>query len=96
MHLFRKASSAIGPVLPDLLRALANRLASAKMPSFMQSLNLPFAYLLGTEYTEQTIALLTQFEVDGGDKRKSGLEIVLESWCDVCETISGSWNIRVR
>ena len=34
MHLFRKAGPAIGPVLPDLLRAVAQRLATAEMPSF--------------------------------------------------------------
>jgi hypothetical protein len=34
MHMFRKAGSAIGPVLPDLSRAMVERLAVAKMPSF--------------------------------------------------------------
>lgn len=36
MHLFRKAGDAIGPVLPDLLRAVVTRLATATMPSFIQ------------------------------------------------------------
>lgn len=36
MHLFRKAGEAIGPVLPDLLRAVVARLATATMPSFIQ------------------------------------------------------------
>lgn len=36
MHLFRKAGEAIGPVLPDLLRAVVTRLATATMPSFTQ------------------------------------------------------------
>jgi hypothetical protein len=35
MHLFRKAGGAIGPVLPDLLRAIVERLAVAKLPSFI-------------------------------------------------------------
>ncbi|ORX37597.1 armadillo-type protein [Kockovaella imperatae] len=95
MHMFRKATSSIGPVLPDLLRVLATRLASAKMPSFVQSLVLPFAYLLGTEHTESTITLLTSFDVPTEAGNKSALLIVLEAWCDICETISGSWNIRV-
>ena len=36
MHLFRKAGHAMGGVLPDLLRAVVQRLASAKMPMFIQ------------------------------------------------------------
>lgn len=36
MHLFRKAGGAIGPVLPDLLRAIVGRLAVAKLPSYIQ------------------------------------------------------------
>lgn len=36
IHLLRKASSAIGPILPDLLQALVSRLAQAKLPSFIQ------------------------------------------------------------
>ena len=36
MHMFRKAGSAIGPVLPDLLRAIVTRLTTAHLPSFIQ------------------------------------------------------------
>jgi hypothetical protein len=35
MHLFRKAGNEIGPVLPELLRAVAQRLTTAKLPSFV-------------------------------------------------------------
>ena len=66
------------------------------MPSFIQSLIMPFAYLLGTDHTEETISLLSSFEVQTEEGGKSGLEAVLGAWCDVCEIISGSWNIRVR
>jgi hypothetical protein len=36
MHLFRKAGSSMGPILPDLLRALVHRITTAQMPSFIQ------------------------------------------------------------
>jgi hypothetical protein len=36
MHLFRKAGSTMGPVLPDLSKAVVNRLAHAKMASCIQ------------------------------------------------------------
>jgi hypothetical protein len=106
----------MGPVLPDLLRAVVARLATAKLPSFIQvcralaihgiawvaadvaqSLVMPFAYLFSTEHTAQTIQLLSQFSVpavEGGEK--SALEVVLSAWCETSETVSGSWNIRVR
>ncbi|OWZ73050.1 hypothetical protein AYX14_01478 [Cryptococcus neoformans] len=96
MHLFRKAGEAIGPVLPDLLRAVVTRLATATMPSFTQTLVLPFAYLFSTEHTANTINLLSQFSVPvppGGEKR--ALDLVLSAWCDTSDTITGSWNIRV-
>ncbi|EAL18781.1 hypothetical protein CNBI0420 [Cryptococcus deneoformans B-3501A] len=96
MHLFRKAGEAIGPVLPDLLRAVVARLATATMPSFIQTLVLPFAYLFSTEHTANTIDLLSQFSVpvpSGGEKR--ALDLVLSAWCDTSDTITGSWNIRV-
>ncbi|WOO82150.1 Importin-9 [Vanrija pseudolonga] len=97
MHLFRKAGQAIAPVLGDLLRAVVNRLATAQLSSFIQSLIIPFAYLFGTEHTQQTIDLLLSFPPvhlpDG--TTKPALDLVLSSWCETAETITGSWNIRV-
>lgn len=58
---------------------------------------LPFAYLFGTEYTTSTIDLLSSFTVTMPDgTTKNGLDIVLSVWCDNCDTISGSWDLRVR
>ena len=58
---------------------------------------IPFAYLFSTEHTQNTIDLLSQMSVTlpNGDT-KGALALVLDSWCDTCETITGSWNIRVR
>nr|XP_019043733.1 hypothetical protein I302_08314 [Kwoniella bestiolae CBS 10118]OCF22663.1 hypothetical protein I302_08314 [Kwoniella bestiolae CBS 10118] len=96
MHLFRKAGSVMAPVLPDLLRAVVGRLVTAQLPSFIQTLVLPFAYLFGTEYTTSTIDLLSSFAVPLPDgTEKSGLEVVLAAWCEHSDTITGSWNIRV-
>ncbi|OCF78060.1 hypothetical protein I204_02066 [Kwoniella mangroviensis CBS 8886] len=96
MHLFRKAGSVMAPVLPDLLRAVVGRLVTAQLPSFIQTLVLPFAYLFGTEYTTSTIDLLSSFSVPlPGGGEESGLEIVLAAWCEHSDTITGSWNIRV-
>ena len=40
-HLFRKASQSIQPILPGLVQALVNRMALAKMPSFIEVSLLP-------------------------------------------------------
>lgn len=62
----------------------------------MQSLVLPFAYLFGTEHTQSTLDLLSQFSMTLPDgSSKLALALVLEAWCDTNDTISGSWNIRV-
>ena len=45
MHLFRKAGGAIGPVLPDLLRAIVERLAVAKLQSFITVSHSQFAMI---------------------------------------------------
>lgn len=98
MHLFRKAGSAIAPVLGDLLRAVVNRLATATLPSFIQSLIIPFAYLFGTEHTQAALDLLTSFPPvkmpDGTEK--PALDVVLQAWVDQADSITGSWNIRVN
>ncbi|WVQ84827.1 hypothetical protein IAT38_006984 [Cryptococcus sp. DSM 104549] len=96
MHLFRKAGGAMAPVLPDLLRAVVARIASAQMTSFIQTLVLPFAYLFGTEHTISTLDLLSSFTVPtSAGTEVPALDLVLRAWCDTCDTITGSWNIRV-
>lgn len=97
MHLFRKAGSAIAPVLGDLLQAMVNRLATAQTESFIQSMIIPFAYLFGTEHTEQTLDLLQSFSpISTSNGTTAALDLVLQKWCDVADTVTGSWNIRVN
>jgi hypothetical protein len=36
IHLFRKATSSIQPILSPLLQALVTRMAGAKLPSFIE------------------------------------------------------------
>ncbi|WVR07905.1 hypothetical protein IAU60_004948 [Kwoniella sp. DSM 27419] len=96
MHLFRKAGAVMAPVLPDLLRAVVQRLAHAQLPSFIQTLVLPFAYLFGTEYTTSTIDLLSTFSVASPSGQEiPALDVVLSAWAEHSDTITGSWNIRV-
>ena len=57
---------------------------------------LPFAYLFGTDYTDSTIELLSGIVVDTPEGQKNGLQVVLGVWTENADTISGSWDLRVR
>ncbi|RXK36603.1 hypothetical protein M231_06144 [Tremella mesenterica] len=95
MHLLRKAPGPIQPVLLDILQALVNRLVTAKLPSLIQSLVLPFAYLF-VEHTEEILELLSKLDARMPDGSTTpALPVVLNQWCEMSDTISGSWNIRV-
>lgn len=97
LHLIRKAGSSVGPVLPQLLEAFVKRLATAETASFSQSLILPFAYLLQAG-PDDVLALLEGIRVDGraGEPARSGLEVLLTSWCDNVDFFQGYWNLKVR
>ncbi|EIW71451.1 hypothetical protein TREMEDRAFT_42834 [Tremella mesenterica DSM 1558] len=95
MHLLRKAPGPIQPVLLDILQALVNRLVTAQLPSLIQSLVLPFAYLF-VEHTEEILELLSKLDARMPDGSTTlALPVVLNQWCEMSDTISGSWNIRV-
>lgn len=46
IHLLRKASSGIGPILPDLLQALVIRLSTAKLQSFIEVRQIQFYMMI--------------------------------------------------
>jgi hypothetical protein len=91
LHAFRRAAEQILPILADLLRALVIRLSTALTATYSQSLILPFAYLIHTQM-DTVLQLLESVNVEG----KTGVQIVLERWCEYVETFQGFWNIRIR
>ena len=93
IQLLRRAATSVLPILPHLLKALATRLATAETASFSQSLILPFAYLMSGQM-DTVLAHLETIEVPGSPPR-SGLEILVTSWCENLDTLQGYWNIRV-
>ncbi|KIY73361.1 ARM repeat-containing protein [Cylindrobasidium torrendii FP15055 ss-10] len=90
IHLLRRAGEAVVPVLPELLRAMVNRMTSAKTASFVQSLIIPFAFLI-TAQRDTVLSLLETTEVQG----RSGLDILIHTWCENAETFQGFWASRV-
>ncbi|BGP06448.1 hypothetical protein JCM10049v2_002270 [Rhodotorula toruloides] len=93
IHLVRKAGAAIGPVLPDLLRAFVTRLATAETAMFTQSLVLPFAYLVHQQL-DTVLSLLENLTIPGPPPRPA-LEVLLTSWCDFAGDFQGYWNQKV-
>ncbi|KAK4699259.1 importin-9, partial [Phenoliferia sp. Uapishka_3] len=97
LHLIRTASSSLGPVLPDLLKAFVTRLATAETASFSQSLILPFAYLAHTQ-ADNILTLLEGISVPGVGSAPPApaLQILLAKWCDTVEVFQGYWNLKVN
>jgi hypothetical protein len=84
-----KAGDQIGPLLPELLRAVAARLVTASVPSFIQSLILVFARLVLKQPRDVVdfLASLTLGE-------RNGLEVVMTSWLANTIYFSGYSAIR--
>ncbi|GAA6059323.1 hypothetical protein JCM10212_005903 [Sporobolomyces blumeae] len=97
IHLLRKAGPAIGPVLPDLLKAFINRLATAQTAMFTQSMVLPFAYVI-QQQPDTALALLEGITVDPatpGRPSQPALQVLLSAWCDYANDFQGYWNQKL-
>ena len=92
LHLLRRAGSALLPSLNDLVRALLERLTTAKTGTFIQSLVVPFAYLLYTQ-RDPVLDLLESTTLQNG---ANGLQVLLTAWCENAETFVGYWAQRLR
>lgn len=84
-----KAGDQIGPLLPDLLRAIAARLVSAILPQFIQSLILVFARLV-LKQASDVINFLGGLTI--GDR--NGLDVVMSSWLANTTYFTGYDEIR--
>ncbi|KAF9910763.1 hypothetical protein BX616_010777 [Lobosporangium transversale] len=73
--LIKNGGNMISPILPEMLNAVAFRLASARVPLFIQSLVMVFAYLFLDQQGAQ-IDFLSAMTIDG----RTGLDVVLTSW----------------
>lgn len=79
----------LGPFLPQLLQAVANRLATAQAAAFIQSLILVFARLslIGAQ---DVVEFLGQIQING----ESGLQVVLAKWLENSVSFAGYDEIR--
>jgi importin-9 len=81
----------LGPFLPELLKVVASRLATATSAAFIQSLILVFARLslLGAQ---DVVEFLSQCQI--GDQ--SGLEVVIPKWLENSVVFAGYDEIRQK
>ncbi|KAI1394004.1 ARM repeat-containing protein [Hypoxylon trugodes] len=79
----------LGPFLPQLLQAVANRLVTAEAASFIQSLILVFARL-SLVGAHDVVEFLSTIQLDG----KSGLQVVLSKWLENSVNFAGYDEIR--
>lgn len=81
----------LGPFLPQLLRAVATRLATAEAASFIQSLILVFARL-SLVGAHDVVDFLSSIEIEG----QSGLQVVLGKWLENSVNFAGYEEIRQK
>jgi hypothetical protein len=84
-----KAGDQIGPLLPELLRAVAARLVTASVPNFIQSLILVFARLV-LKQPKDVVDFLGSLTLG----ERNGLEVVMTSWLANTSYFSGYDAIR--
>jgi len=90
IHLMRKAGEAVLPVLPELLQAMLLRMKTAKTATFIQSLIVPFNFLIHNQ-RDTILGLLESSNVEGD----SGLNVFVQTLCENVETFQGFWPSRV-
>lgn len=84
-ELVDKAGDQLGPLLPELLRAVAARLATAQLPPFAQSLILVFARLVIKNQAKDVVDFLHGLTIDN----RNGLEVVMSAWLTQSINFSG-------
>jgi hypothetical protein len=92
IHLFRRAGESVLPVLPDLLQAMLVRMQTAQTATFLQSLIIPFTFLV-YNHRDAVLDLLESTRV--GAEGRSGLDVLLNTWCENAATFQGFWPTRI-
>ena len=88
--LIQKVGNGIVPVLPDLLTAVLERLMNTEHQLFIQSLVMVFAHLVISQQ-EFVIQVLCNTVING----KTGLEILMTTWCENYDSFSGYYTMKV-
>ncbi|KAH7915756.1 armadillo-type protein [Hygrophoropsis aurantiaca] len=90
IHLLRRAGDSILPVLPQLLQAMLSRMTTAKTATFLQSLIIPFAFLVHNQ-ADTVLGMLENTTVQD----RTALAVLIHTWCENAETFQGFWPTRI-
>ncbi|KAF8435647.1 ARM repeat-containing protein [Boletus edulis BED1] len=90
IHVLRRAGESVLPVLPELLHAMVERMLTAKTATFLQSLVIPFVFLIHNQ-ADTVLGMLESTTVQG----RTALDIVIQTWCENAETFQGFWPTRI-
>ncbi|KAF0552301.1 ARM repeat-containing protein [Gigaspora margarita] len=90
VKLIEKAGNRLLPVLPELLRAVAAKLESARTATFIQSLLMIFAHLTLNQKST-VINFMSESVING----KNGLDILLNTWLENHDSFQGHYNIKI-
>lgn len=90
IHVLRRAGDSVLPVLPELLRAMVERMLTAKTATFLQSLVIPFVFLIHNQ-ANTVLGMLETTTVQG----RTALDILIQTWCENAETFQGYWPTKI-
>ncbi|KAG6380709.1 armadillo-type protein [Boletus reticuloceps] len=90
IHVLRRAGESVLPVLPELLHAMVERMLTAKTATFLQSLVIPFVFLIHNQ-ADTVLGMLESTIVQG----RTALDILIQTWCENAETFQGFWPTRI-
>ncbi|KAF8641001.1 hypothetical protein AX17_000646 [Amanita inopinata Kibby_2008] len=90
IHLLRKTGESVLPVLPQLLQSMVKRMVTAGTATFIQSLVIPFAFLINNQ-RDTVLNLLESSQVEN----RSALDVLINTWCENAETFQGFWPSRI-
>ncbi|KIJ66488.1 hypothetical protein HYDPIDRAFT_174567 [Hydnomerulius pinastri MD-312] len=90
IHVLRRAGESVLPVLPELLHAMVERMLTAKTATFLQSLVIPFVFLIHNQ-ADTVLGMLETTTVQG----RTALDVLIQTWCENAETFQGFWPTRI-
>lgn len=90
IHVLRRAGDSVLPVLPELLHAMVERMLTAKTATFLQSLIIPFVFLIHNQ-ADTLLGMLESTTVQD----RTALDILIQTWCENAETFQGYWPTRI-
>ncbi|KAG9313899.1 armadillo-type protein [Chiua virens] len=90
IHVLRRAGDSVLPVLPELLHAMVERMLTAKTATFLQSLVIPFVFLIHNQ-ADTVLGLLESTRT----QERTALAVLIQTWCENAETFQGFWPTKL-